>query len=47
MDGNLVLGLLLNALAQSEEDIITDLVRCIEKMEDLMEDLHKNSMLFT
>jgi len=30
---------------QSEEDIIKDLVTCIEKMEDLMDDLHKNSKL--
>lgn len=30
---------------QSDEDSIQDLVRCIEKMEDLMDDLHKNSKL--
>ncbi|CAD6588003.1 MAG: hypothetical protein CYPHOPRED_004218 [Cyphobasidiales sp. Tagirdzhanova-0007] len=30
---------------QSDEDVIKDLVHCIEKMEDLMDDLHKNSKL--
>ena len=28
---------------QSDEDKVKDLVACIERMEDLMEDLQKNS----
>jgi hypothetical protein len=30
---------------QSDEDIMIDLVQCIERMEDLMEDLQKNRKL--
>lgn len=31
---------------QSDEDRMKDLVRCIEKMEDLMDDLQKNREQF-